>query len=158
MQNAEEFLTPETEELTLPSGLKVTVRPPNKLEFFAVMGWLPGQLAALAAGEKPPVPSPGELVEKTYQFIVSLVISPRFAVPDPDQPPGTYNPRRLRDADRLAIEKWAGKYLELGGGGGGLSGFRAQESATAPPSGASSGDVSPTPQRTPAWQPARLGD
>jgi len=136
--SAEDFLLPEQEELTLPSGLKVVLRPPNSLEFFAQLGMLPGQLVNALRGEKPPERSAEEIIESVYKIICLVVVSPKFSL---EPKPGEWHPRRLRNADRKAIDDWAGKYLDLGGGGADLTTFRAGPSGPTAADGASGGDV-----------------
>jgi len=155
LKRIEDFLLPEAEELVLPSGLVVTLRPPNSLEFYAAMGWLPGRIANAIRGEHPAVLPAEQAVEKTYKLITLVVVSPKFSLTPAE---GEFHPRRLRDADRKAIDDWAAKWLNLGGGGDDLKSFRNRASRPVSDAGKSGGDVSPAPQRDPARKSPRLGD
>ncbi|HLI03147.1 MAG TPA: hypothetical protein VFC10_07460 [Terriglobia bacterium] len=132
----EDFLLPEfpeTEEATLPSGLRVRLRPPVGLEFWARVGDLPGSLAAAARGEKAEKPSADELIAWSYQLICALIAEPKFSR-EPKE--GEFHPRRLRPEDRAWLVQYYNRYT-AGGGGAALESFRdaAGEPAGARPGG-----------------------
>lgn len=121
----EDFLLPEIpdfEEVTLPSGLKVKLRPPVGLEFWGRLGQLPGSLAAAARGEPAETPDPEEVIDWSYRVICALLIEPQFS-----QSPGEgeFHPRRLRPEDRAFLSQYFERW-NSGGGGAALQKFRGQ--------------------------------
>lgn len=144
----EDYLLPDTEEAILPSGLKATLLPPTRLEFFFQLGLLPGRLAnAIAATPSVPEPlSPQEALERIYKIIVLVFVSPRFSL---TPGPGEFHPRRLHDEDRRWVDDWSEKYLKFGGGGAGLEGFREREAGTVATPGPDGGEVALPAERVP---------
>lgn len=121
----EDFLLPEypeIEEATLPSGLKVKLRPPLWLEFWARVGQLPGSLAAAMRGEKVENPDPEEIIAWSYQMVCALVAEPKFSR-EPGE--GEFHPRRLQPADRNFLVHYYNRYMS-GGGRAALESFRGE--------------------------------
>ncbi len=117
----EDFLLPdypEIEEVTLPSGLKVKLRPPIGLEFWARVGELPGSLAA--RGEKAEPPDPEEIIAWSHQMVCALVAEPTFSR-EPKE--GEFHPRRLQPSDRAFLTAYYNRYAQ-GGGRAALATFR----------------------------------
>jgi len=158
-QTVEDFLLPEGPlHVTLPSGLEAVLDPVNRLEFFAEMGWLPGQLANAVAGEAPGEMSIERALETTYRMLCRVFISPKFSL---TPGPGEYHPRRLGDADRMAVDQMVAKWTGLGGALDSVKSFRDGEPGTLPAPGASGGEIRPTAERDTgdsSGKPASVGD
>lgn len=121
----EDFLLPdypEIEEVCLPSGLSVKLRPPVGLEFWARVGQLPGSLASAMNGEKVEKVDPEEIIAWSYQMICALVAEPKFSR-EPKE--GEFHPRRLAAADRSFLVQYYNRYTR-GGGGAALESFRGE--------------------------------
>ena len=119
----EDFLLPEypeIEDATLPSGLKVKLRPPIGMEFWARVGDLPGTLSA--AGKEKQEATPEEIIDWSYRTVCALIVEPVFSR---DPQPGEFHPRRLQPQDRLWLRQYYQRWLS-GGGGAALESFRGQ--------------------------------
>lgn len=151
-QNPEQYMLPEDQEVTLPSGLVVTLRPPG-LPFYVKAGMLPSGLSAivLQAREGNTEVSPEKLfqdalrdpqttaamIEWSYEVIAAVVVKPKFSM---DPVPGQFHPSRLRSADATFISNWANQYMKDGGGLD-LAPFRSQQAGAMPDAGSNGGAV-----------------
>lgn len=153
--NIEDFLNPETEAVTLPSGLRCVLLPPTRLEFFARLGLLPSRMAQAAAGETPEPLRGQALADQSYEFIAMLFVEPKFST---KPGPGEIHPRRLKEEDRKWLDDWAEKYLSFGGLRAQLESFRTQPAGPAAGAGSGGGDVSLPAEPTSPGEPEGLGD
>jgi len=129
----EDFLLedyPEFRSETLPSGLKVKLRQLNRLEFYVIMGSVPGNLAAVARGAAAQTPTPEEMITWSYRVLSTLIAEPKFS-PEPKE--GEFHPRRLKGDDQEWLMAYFNRFSS-GGGGADLETFRER------PSGAGDGD------------------
>lgn len=138
-----DFLLPEYEDVILPSGLPARLQPPNRLEFYLLVGSLPGRLAAALSREERVKLEGEDLVEWTWRVISKIFISPRFSL---NPGPGEYHPNRLHDEDITFLVKWSNKYLIPGGGGADLETFREGVPGSTVAPGSGGGDVAMPPE------------
>lgn len=133
----------EPEEVTLPSGLKPTLRRPKPIWWVLVKGTLPQSLAIQASGEAPVSADPEDVaaaIPAVVRLVESMFVSPKVKRGAAYDDPEFLNPNLIDDADLTFIIRYAGG--EVAADGSNLETFRGRPATAAAGSGGGTVELS----------------